>query len=118
MQDFRNLQVWQKAHQLTLDVYRATKRFPDDERFGLTSQLRRSASSIEANLAEGSARGGDADFARFVQIAVGSASETECHLLIAKDLGYLDTDQYDQSSASAQGVKYMLLGLLKSLRTG
>jgi len=116
VQDFRNLQVWQKAHQLTLDVYRLTKRFPDDERFGLTSQLRRAASSVEANLAEGSARGGDADFARFVQIAVGSICETDCHLLLSKDLGYLGIEQYEPMAALAHDVRRMLIALLKSLR--
>ena len=116
MQDFRNLQVWQKAHQFTLNVYRATKRFPDDERFGLTSQLRRAASSIEANLAEGCARGGDADFARFVQIAAGSASEVKCHLLLSRDLGYLESADYESLNAAAVEVKRMLIALLKSLR--
>jgi four helix bundle protein len=73
MRDFHGLVVWQKAHALTLNVYRVTKRFPDDERFGLTSQLRRSAASVPANLAEGCGRGGEQEFARFVQIATGSA---------------------------------------------
>src|SRR5262245_8077678 len=104
MQDFRNLQVWQKAHQLTLEIYRLTKRFPDDERFGLTSQMRRSASSVEANLAEGSARGGDADFARFVQIAVGSICEVDCHLILARDLGYLESDKYEPVTAQTADV--------------
>jgi four helix bundle protein len=116
VQDFRNLQVWQKAHQFTLGIYRATKRFPDDERFGLTSQMRRAASSIGANLAEGCARGGDVDFARFVQIAVGSASEMECHLLLARDLGYLEEAAFDQLNAAAVEVRRMLIALLKSLR--
>jgi four helix bundle protein len=75
MQDFRKLEVWQLAHKLTLAIYRLTKAFPSEERFGLTDQMRRAAVSIEANLAEGTGRGGDADFARFVQIAFGSACE-------------------------------------------
>jgi four helix bundle protein len=116
MQDFRNLQVWQKAHQLTLEVYRVTKRFPDDERFGLTSQLRRASSSVGANRAEGSARGGDADFARFVQIATGSICEVDCHLLLAKDLGYLDSEHYERLALLAQEVRRMLIAFLKSLR--
>ena len=77
MQDFRELKVWQKAHELTLAVYRATQSFPRDELYGLTSQLRRSASSIPANLAEGRCRRSDRDFGRFVGIALGSASETD-----------------------------------------
>jgi four helix bundle protein len=83
MQDFRNLMVWEKPHTLTLEVHRHTQQFPSDERFGLTSQLRRSCVSIPANLAEGCARGGDIDFARFVNAAAGSASETDYHLLRA-----------------------------------
>ena len=116
MQDFRNLQVWQKSHNFTLGVYKSTKRFPKDEQFGLTSQLRRAASSIGANLAEGCARGSDADFARFVQIAIGSASEMECHLLLARDLGYLELGEYEALNAVAMEVKRMLIALLKSLK--
>jgi four helix bundle protein len=116
MQDFRDLQVWQKAHQTTLSIYRESKRFPEDERFGLTSQLRRAASSIGANLAEGCVRGSDADFARFVQIALGSASEVECHLLLARDLGYLAPAEYEPLNAAMQEVKRMLAALAKTLR--
>ena len=75
MQDFRNLKVWEKAHSLTLDVYRATKSFPREEMYGVTSQMRRASASIGANIAEGVCRRGDAGFARFLHIAVGSASE-------------------------------------------
>lgn len=89
MQDFRRLTVWSDAHALTLELYGATRDFPDSERFGLTSQLRRASASIPANLAEGCGRGGDADFARFVQIALGSTYEVEYHLQLAHDLGYL-----------------------------
>ena len=77
MQDFRQLRVWQLAHELTLDVYRITKSFPKDEQYGLTSQLRRCSSSIAANIAEGCGRGSDSEFARFLQIAMGSACEFE-----------------------------------------
>jgi four helix bundle protein len=81
VKDFRDLQVWQKAHQLTLAVYRHTARFPGDERYGLTAQLRRSSSSIAANLAEGCGRNGDAELARFCSIAMGpraNSSTTSC----------------------------------------
>ena len=78
MQDFRKLEVWQLAHSVMLAVYRLSKAFPADEKYSLTDQMRRAAVSIEANLAEGTGRGGDADFARFVQIAFGSACELEC----------------------------------------
>ena len=79
MQNFRNLKVWQKAHMLTLDVYKATKSFPREEMYGLTSQIRRASVSIAANIAEGTCRNGDADFGRFLQMAAGSASEVEYH---------------------------------------
>jgi four helix bundle protein len=116
VQDFRNLVVWQKAHSTVLQIYRLTKRFPDDERFGLTSQLRRSASSIPANLAEGCGRGSDQDFARFVQIAMGSATEVEYHLLLARDLEYIGPDEYAKSTNAIQEVKRMLASLLKTVR--
>lgn len=116
MQDFRNLEVWRKAHELALAVYKATGPFPKAELYGLTSQLRRSAVSIPANLAEGCGRSSDADFARFTQIAVGSASELEYHLLIAKDLKMLPANIYDNLSELASAVKRMLISLLKKLR--
>ena len=116
MQDFRNLDVWKRSHDLTLAVYRATKSFPDDERFGLTSQLRRGSSSIAANLAEGCGRGSDADFGRFVQNAMGSASEVEYEFLLAKDLNYLSTDLYTSLNDEVTGIKRMLTSLLRRIR--
>jgi len=83
MKDFRELKVWEKAHQLTLEVYKATTIFPKDELYGLTSQIRRACASIPANIAEGCGRRGDAEFARFLGIAMGSASELDYHLLLA-----------------------------------
>ena len=90
MQDFRKLRVWRSAHELTLAVYRATEPFPASERFGLTSQLRRSAASVGANLAEGCGRPSAADSRRCFAIALGSACEVLNHLLLAADLGHLD----------------------------
>lgn len=116
MQDFRNLKVWHDAHELTLLLYRYTDSFPKSERYGLTSQLRRAGSSIPANLAEGCGRGSDADFARFVQFAIGSASELDYHLLLARDLGYLSNDVYDHCKEHVDEVLRMLHGLLKRLR--
>lgn len=116
MQDFRNLKVWEKAHALTLSVYRETKNFPSDERFGLTSQLRRSCASVPANLAEGCARAGDVEFARFVNIAMGSASETDYHLLLSRDLEYLDAVTYHQLFDQISEVKRMLNSFERSLR--
>jgi len=82
LQSFKNLKVWEKAHVLTLDVYKSSKSFPRDEVYGLTSQMQRSAASIGANIAEGSCTKGDCEFGRFLQIAMGSASELEYHLLL------------------------------------
>jgi four helix bundle protein len=86
MQDFRKLAVWKRAHALTLKVYDVTSAFPREEGYGITSQLRRSMSSVPANIAEGCGRGGNAELARLLQIAIASASEAEYHLLLARDL--------------------------------
>jgi len=117
MQDLHNLVVWQKAYVWVLHVYKLTKRFPDDERFGLTSHLRRAAASIPANLAEACGRGGKLEFSRFVQIAMGSATEAEYHVLLAKDLGYLKREDYDSIGAAVVEIKRMLASLLKSARS-
>jgi four helix bundle protein len=82
MRDYRDLKVWEKAHRLTLAVYRGTAHFPKAELFGLTSQIRRASVSIEANLAEGCGRRSDGEMARYIQIAMGSGSELSCHLLL------------------------------------
>jgi four helix bundle protein len=116
MQDFRNLKVWQKAHALTLDVYRSTRDFPGDERFGLTAQLRRSCASIPANLAEGCARASDIDFARFANNSAGSASETDYHLLLARDLHYLSEAAYLPLLEQVSEVKRMLVSFERTLR--
>jgi four helix bundle protein len=84
MQDFRKLKVWEKSHNLTLEIYKSTESFPGSEIYGLTSQTRRSCSSIPANISEGCGRKSAAEFARFLQIAMGSASELEYHLLLAR----------------------------------
>ena len=115
MNDFRNLQVWQKAHQLTLTVYRLTASFPRAELYGLTTQLRRSSSSIAANLAEGCGRNGDPELARFCSIAMGSASELDYHLLLAKDLKLLNVTDYAELARQTTQVKRMLTGLIQKL---
>lgn len=116
MKDFRELKVWEKDHRLTLSVYRITTGFPPDERYGLISQLRRAASSIPANIAEGCGRQGDAELARFVQIAMGSASELEYHLLLSKDLNYITADTYNPLHQQTIEVKRMLTSFLQKLR--
>jgi four helix bundle protein len=117
MRDFRRLTVWQKSHQLTLDVYRVTADFPAREQYGLTSQLRRSCASIPANISEGCGRESNADFARFLTLASGSASETEYHLLLARDLTYLSGAQHDSLESQVQEIKRMLTGLMQKVRS-
>ena len=118
MKDFHELKAWQKAHQLALTVYQITAGFPRDERYGLTSQLRRCSSSIPANLAEGCGRNGDAEFARFCSIAMGSASELEYHLLLVKDLKLINPKDHAELSQRATEIKRMLTALLQKLRAG
>lgn len=116
MKSFRNLVVWQKAHALTLSVYRMTRQFPKEELYGLTSQIRRSSSSIAANIAEGCGRKTNADFARFLQHSFSSASEVEYHLILAHDLELLDKSLFEQLSQDVIEIKKMLAGLLRKLR--
>src|SRR5574341_626478 len=117
MRDFRGLKVWEKAHRLALEIYKATADFPGDERFGLTSQIRRCASSIGANIAEGCGRDSDGDLRRFLEIAMGSASELEYHLLLARDLGFLRSSAYDLLSGGTIEVKRMLATVVRKLGT-
>jgi four helix bundle protein len=116
VKDFHELKVWQKAHQLTLAVYQITAKFPRGELYGLTSQLRRSCASIPANLAEGCGRNGDAELARFCSIALGSASELEYHLLLARDLKLISPQDHDDLSQRATELKRMFAGLLLKLK--
>ena len=116
MQDFRQLKVWERAHALTLDVYKMSKAFPREELYGLTSQMRRSATSIGSNIAEGACRGGDSDFARFLQIAFDSASELEYQCLLAGDLQLLSTQDYRHLNEETREVIRMLAALLHRLR--
>lgn len=114
--EFKDLVVWQKAHRLTLEAYRATSTFPNEELFGITSQIRRSASSVPANIAEGCGRGGR-DLAPSCVIAAGSTSELEYRLVLAHDLGYLDLPTYDRLSRQVEEVERMLGGFLDSLES-
>ena len=117
MQDFKKLKVWDKAHQLTLAVYRATLCFPKEELYGLTSQIRRAAASIPANTAEGCGRSGRAELGRFLHVATGSASELEYHLLLARDLLFLGDVAYRALEGQVVEVKRMLSGFVQRLRT-
>jgi four helix bundle protein len=115
MKDFRDLVFWQKAHQLTLASYRDTARFPREETYGLTSQIRRCSASIAANIAEGCGKRGNNEFQRFLHIATGSASELEYHFLPAKDLGFLADENYQHLERAVTEVKKMLAGLIKKI---
>jgi len=116
LKDFRQIKVWDKAHRLTLEVYRAIKAFLRDELYGLTSQIRRACSSIPANIAEGCGRSGDAELARFLQISMGSASELEYHLLLAHDLKLLNPNDYQCLANDVSEVKRMLAAFIQKLR--
>ena len=114
MKNYKELVVWQKAHQMTLDVYGVTSEFPREELYGLTSQLRRAAASIGANIAEGSGRRSNNEICRFLQIARGSASETEYHLLLARDLKFLREEDFRKLSRRADELQRMLTALIQS----
>lgn len=112
MKDFRDLQVWHKAHALTLASYRLTAQFPREEIFGLTRQIRRCSSSIGANLAEGCGRRGGGEFHRFLQIAAGSTSELEYHFLLAKDIAFISDPHHLSIQKQIVEVKKMLGALI------
>jgi len=116
LKNYKELVVWRKAHAMTLAIYGVTRKFPREELYGLTSQLRRSAASIGANIAEGSGRRSSNEICRFLQIARGSASEGEYHILLARDLKYLDEEEFHHLSRQADEVQRMLTALIKSLR--
>ena len=116
MHDFRRLQVWDKSHGLTLKIYELTSEFPREEIYGLTSQIRRACASIPTNIAEGCGRESPADFARFLQIAMGSASETEYLIQLSHDLKYLNVNQYTALVDTIVSVKKMLTALLRNNR--
>jgi four helix bundle protein len=116
VRNYLDLLVWEKAHALTLALYRSTQCFPAEERFGLTSQIRRSCSSIPANLAEGCGRRSDGEMARFVQIAMGSGAELSYHLLLSRDLGLLNSSEYARLNSDLSEVTRMLSSLSQKLR--
>ncbi len=116
MQDFHNLKVWAKGHEPVLAVYRTTASFPADELYGLRSQMRRCAVSIPANIAEGCGRGSNADLARFLLIAMGSASELEYFSFLARDLDFIPVAQHEHLAKQATQIRRMLTGLLRKLK--
>lgn len=117
MQDYRKLHVWEKSHQLAVTVYMVTRCFPREELYGLISQLRRAAMSIPANIAEGCGRDGQADTARFFQVAMGSACEVEYYALLAHDLAFLDAKAHQQVAEQVSEVKRMLASLIQKIRS-
>jgi four helix bundle protein len=116
MKNFKDLFVWKKAHSLVLLIYRLTSCFPKFEQYGLTGQLRRSATSIPTNIAEGCGRNSQADFARFLQISFGSSQEVEYLSLLSFDLGYIESNQYKDLNHQVNEVKAMLISLLAKVR--
>lgn len=115
MKDFRQLKVWQKSHELVLELHSITASFPRAETYGLTAQIRRAAASIPSNLAEGCGRNGDAELARFCLIARGSASELEYHLLLARDLKLIKPDDYEKLAQQTTEIKRMLTVFVQKL---
>ena len=115
---FRDLVVWQHAHQFVLEVYKYTKGFPKEELFGITSQLRRAAVSVPSNIAEGQGRKSTGEFLRHLSIAYGSLMEVETQILIAARLAYLDAGQVDKLIERTSEVGRLLNGLMRSLTTG
>ena len=116
MRDFGQLKVWERSHRLTLVVYEAPAAFPKEEQYGLKSQIRRSCASIPANIAEGCGRGSNTDLARFLQMALGSASELQYHLRLAYDLSYLNPHAYERLTEEVIEIKRMLTSFIENLR--
>ncbi|HUE95874.1 MAG TPA: four helix bundle protein [Longimicrobiaceae bacterium] len=116
MRDFRKLHVWEKAHGLVLKIYRCTSKFPREEQYGLTAQLRRAAIAIPANLAEGYGRWGDGELRHFLSIAIGSAAELEYHLLLARDLDYIPDSDHNALRDQLHEVQKMLVALQARVR--
>lgn len=116
MKNFRDLKVWERAHAFMLTLYRSTNAFPREEVYGLTSQIRRAAVSVQSNIVEGCGREGDRELARFCQIAMGSASEAEYQLLLAHDLGYMESKEYQELNQQLCEVKRMLNGFIQKLK--
>jgi four helix bundle protein len=116
MSDYKKLKVWEDAHKFTVDIYNITKKFPNNEQYGLTSQIRRSSSSIPTNIVEGCGQLDNGNLIRFLGIAKGSAFETEYQLLLSKDLNYITNEEYKFLITKIQSIIHMLIALIKSLK--
>lgn len=113
--DYRNLEVWQRAHQVTLRVYEVSRTFPSEERYGLCSQLRRAAVSVAANIAEGRSRLTPRAYASFLDNAGGSAGEVSYFLLLSRELGYMDAETHASLESETERVRRMIAGLHRSV---
>jgi len=118
MQDFKKLIVWQKAFQFVIDTYRFTKNFPPEERYGMTSQIRRAVNSISNNIAEGCGRFTQNDLVHFLQMSLGSTNEVENCLMICRALEYLSDESFDLLNQQNTEVRKMLLSLIDKIRKG
>lgn len=116
MKDYRELEVWQQGHAITLEIYRITKSFPKDELFGLTSQMRRAASSVPANIAEACGRDGDPELKRFLNIALGSACELDYFVLLSEQLGYIPLQQSKALASECLRLRRQLGAFIKKLK--
>lgn len=112
---FRDLQVWQKAHQMVLQIYKIAQKFPKEEKFGMVSQLRKSASSIPTNIVEGHKRRGRKEYLYFLNTADGSLEETKYHLILARDLGYISDQEFEKICDACDEIGRMLSGFQKKL---
>ena len=117
MSDYKKLKVWEDAHKFTVDIYNITQKFPNNEQYGLISQIRRSASSIPTNIVEGCGQLENGNLIRFLGIAKGSAFETEYQLLLAKDLKYITKEEHNSLTKKIGEIISMLTGLIKSLKS-
>ncbi len=116
LRNYKELLVWKKAYQLCLDVYKITKVFPNEEKFGLVSQIRRSAVSVPSNIAEGYSRGSRAEYIRALYIAYGSHCELETQIILSGDLGYVESESLERIQKDIGDIERMLTGLIKSLK--
>ena len=116
MRDYKKYLVWQKSHQLTLEIYRLTRSFPKEEMFALTSQMKRSSSSIPTNIAEGCGRSSDKDFCRFLYISYGSANELEYQIILSIDLQFINSEDGENLLSQIEEIKKMLNGLIMKVR--
>ena len=117
MQNYKDLKVWEKAHHFTLEVYKVSEKFPKQEIYGLTNQLRRASSPIAANIAEGCGKNTKLDFANYLNISLGSSNEAEYFILLAKDLCYMSVDEHEILKKEINEIKAMLIALIGKVRT-